>query len=146
VVTVHLIKLCVGIDTVRQLEDFRDRRRAEMRRRGLEPHDIHVTRNTPRRADEVLDGGSLYWVIRRQIRVRQRIIGIEERRDDEGTKRCALIMDTELIRTEPRAFRPFQGWRYFKVEDAPKDLVGGEDESDDMPEEMRRELRSLGLL
>jgi hypothetical protein len=146
VVTVHLIKLCVGIDTVRQLEDFRDRRRAEMRRRGLEPHDIHVTRNTPRRADEVLDGGSLYWVIRRQIRVRQRIIGIEERRDDEGAKRCALIMDTELIRTEPRAFRPFQGWRYFKVEDAPKDLVGGEDESDDMPEEMRRELRSLGLL
>jgi len=145
-VTVHLIKLCVGIDTVRQLEDFRDRRRAEMRRRGLEPHDIHVTRNTPRRADEVLDGGSLYWVIRRQIRVRQRIIGIEERRDDEGAKRCALIMDTELIRTEPRAFRPFQGWRYFKVEDAPKDLVGGEDESDDMPEEMRRELRSLGLL
>lgn len=144
--TVHLIKLCVGIDTVRQLEAFRDRRRAEMRRQGLEPYDIHVTRNAPRRADEVLDGGSLYWVIRRQIRVRQRIIGIEERRDDEGARRCALIMDTELIRTEPRAFRPFQGWRYFKVEDAPNDLVGGQDDSDDMPEDMRRELRSLGLL
>lgn len=144
--TVHLIKLCVGIDTVRQLEEFRDRRRGEMRRQGLEPYDIHVTRNAPRRADEVLDGGSLYWVIRRQIRVRQRIIGIEERRDDEGARRCALIMDTELIRTEPRAFRPFQGWRYFKVEDAPNDLVGGEDDSDDMPEDMRRELRSLGLL
>ena len=144
--TVHLIKLCVGIDTVRQLEEHRDRRRAELRRRGIEPFDVHVTRNTPRRAVEVLDGGSLYWVIRRQIRVRQRIVKIEEARDQEGTRRCALIMDTELIRVEPRAFRPFQGWRYFNVEDAPNDLAGGGDDTDDMPEDMRRELRSLGLL
>lgn len=144
--TVHLIKLCVGIDSVRQLEEYRDRRRAEMRARGMEPYDIHLTRNAPRRAEEVLDGGSLYWVIRRQIRVRQRIIGIEERRDEEGARRCALIMDTDLVRTEPRACRPFQGWRYFTVEDAPSDLAASGDDIDDMPEDMRRELRSLGLL
>ncbi len=144
--TVHLIKLCVGIDTVRQLEDYRDRRRAEMRRQGLKPHDVHLTRNTPRRAEEILDGGSLYWVIRRQIRVRQRIIGIEEAENEEGARRCALIMDTDLIRTEPRACRPFQGWRYLDVEDAPGDLDGGRDDTDDLPEEMRRELRALGLL
>lgn len=144
--TVNLIKLCVGIDTVRQLEEHRDIRRAELRRQGIEPFDIHVTRNAPRRAAEVLDGGSLYWVIRRQIRVRQRIIRIEDVRDQEGARRCALIMDTDLIRTEPRAFRPFQGWRYFTVEDAPNDLVGSGDDTDDMPEDMRRELRTLGLL
>jgi hypothetical protein len=145
-VTVHLIKLCVGIDTVRQLEEHRDLRRADLRRRGIEPFDVHVTRNSPRRAAEVLDGGSLYWVIRRQIRVRQRIIRLEEVRDEEGTRRCALIMDTELIRTEPRAFRPFQGWRYFNVEDAPNDLAGAGDDTDEMPDDMRNELRSLGLL
>jgi hypothetical protein len=145
-VTVHLIKLCVGIDTVRQLREHRDRRRADLQRQGIEPFDIHVTRNMPRRAAEVLDGGSLYWVIRRQIRVRQRILKLEEIRDEEGARRCALIMDTDLIRTEPRAFRPFQGWRYFKAEDAPNDLAGAGDDTDDMPEDMRRELRSLGLL
>lgn len=144
--TVHLIKLCVGIDTVRQLEEHRDLRRAELRRQGIEPFDVHVTRNTPRRAAEVLDGGSLYWVIRRQIRVRQRIIRLDEVDDPDGKRRCALIMDTELFRTEPRAFRPFQGWRYFNVEDAPADLASNRDDSDDMPEDMRRELRSLGLL
>ncbi len=144
--TVHLIKLCVGIDTVRQLEEYRNRRRAELRRQGIEPYDVHLTRNTPRRTEEVLDGGSLYWVIRRQIRVRQRITRIEETQNEEGARRCALIMDTELIRTEPRACRPFQGWRYLPVEDAPGDLRGGEDDLDDMPEDMRRELRSLGLL
>jgi hypothetical protein len=145
-VTVHLIKLCVGIETVRQLEEHRDLRRVEQRRKGIEPFDVHVTRNTPRRGTEVLDGGSLYWVIRRQIRVRQRILRLEEVRDEEGRRRCALIMDTELIRTEPRAFRPFQGWRYFAVEDAPNDLAGAGDDSDDMPETMRRELRALGLI
>ena len=91
--TVHLIKLCVGIDTVRQLEDYRDRRRAEMRRQGLKPHDVHLTRNTPRRAEEILDGGSLYWVIRRQIRVRQRIIGIERAGADLGGRHEARRVD-----------------------------------------------------
>ena len=145
-VTVHLIKLCVGIDTVRQLEGFRVLRREEYRRKGLEEVDIHVTRNAPRRAGEVLDGGSLYWVIRRQIRVRQRILRIEKIPDDEGRRRCGLVLDPALVRTEPRAFRPFQGWRYFKPEDAPADLAGDSDDSDDMPENMRRELHTLGLL
>ena len=144
--TVNLIKICVGIDTVRQLEEQRNLRRAKLGRKGIEPFDVHVTRNMPRRAADVLDGGSLYWVIRRQIRVRQRILRLEEVRDEEGARRCALIMDTELIRTEPRAFRPFQGWRYFTVEDAPNDLAGAGDDSDDMPETMRRELQSLGLI
>ena len=145
-VTVHLIKLCVGIDTVRQLEEFRALRREEYWRQGLEQVDVHVTRNAPRRAEEVLDNGSLYWVIRRQIRVRQRILRIEELRDDEGGRRCGLVLDPALVRTEPRAFRPFQGWRYFKPEDAPADLAGASDDTDDMPEDMRRELRTLGLL
>nr|ADI20844.1 uncharacterized conserved protein [uncultured alpha proteobacterium EF100_102A06] len=91
-------------------------------------------------------GGSLFWVIRRQIRVRQRILRLENVDDPDGKRRCALIMDTELTRTEPRAFRPFQGWRYFSVEDAPSDLASNIDDSDDMPEDMRRELRALGLI
>lgn len=144
--TVHLLKLCVGVDAVRELESHQAQRREQYRRAGREVVNVHVTRNTPRRADEVVDGGSLYWVIRRQIRVRQRIIRIDEVRDEEGRRRCGLILGPDLVRTEPRAFRPFQGWRYLAVEDAPADLAGGRDDSDDMPAEMRRELRALGLL
>lgn len=145
--TVHLLKLCVGVDAVSQLVRFQENRRAAKRVAGEEPVNIHVTRNTPRRADEVVDGGSLYWVIRRRIAVRQRIIRIDEVLDDEGRPRCGLVLGPDLVRTEPRSCRPFQGWRYLEAHDAPADLTGtGHDEVDEMPEEMVRELRALGLL
>ncbi len=150
----HLIKLCVGVDRVEQLVDHQKRRRAELKAAGLPPYNRHVTRNFPRRAAEILaddnqDGraGSLFWVIRREIKVRQPLHAIEEAVDHEGRKCCALVLEPELIRLEPRRQRPFQGWRYLDPADAPPDLVGlGGDTGDDMPEDMRRELRELGLI
>lgn len=144
--TVHLVKLCVGIDSVLQLETFQRQRREQSRQAGAEALNRHFTRNTPRRATEVLDGGSLYWVIRRQIRVRQKILRLDELTDENGRRLCGLILDPQLIQTEPRSFRPFQGWRYMTVDDAPVDLDDLTDEPDDMPAEMRRELRSIGLI
>ncbi|WP_417513354.1 DUF1489 family protein [Minwuia sp.] len=134
---VHLVKLCVGVDRVEQLESYQAARaaRGEILR--------HVTRNRPRRDDEVLNGGSLYWVIAGAIRVRQRIIDLERIQTDDGMK-CGLVFDAELVRTEPWARRPHQGWRYLEAKDAPPDLRPGQVE-DDLPEELRAHLREIGL-
>lgn len=133
--TVHLLKLCVGVASVERLEEIQRRR---LRASGRL---VHVTRQTPRRAAEILDGGSLYWVIGGHIRVRQRITGIETFSDDDGIRRCALHLDPALVRTVPQARRPHQGWRYLNPADAPADLTGG-DEGD---LEIAAELKELGL-
>jgi len=144
--SVHLIKLCVGIDTVRQLARAQARRLDDARRRGKTPELMHITRNTPRRAGEILDGGSLYWVIKGFIRVRQGIIDIRAVERDDGRPACALVLDPGLVATQLRSFRAFQGWRYFPVEDAPPDARGDAESGDGVPEEMAAELRGLGLL
>jgi hypothetical protein len=100
---------------------------------------------TPKRADELLAGGSLYWVMKGVIRCRQKLIGIEPFVDGEGIGRCRLVLDKEIVATRRQERRPFQGWRYLDAKDAPADVKKGEAE-DDMPEEMRRELEELGLL
>lgn len=133
----HLIKLCVGADSIEDLERWRDRTT-----RGGQTM-AHVTRMFPKRGEEILDGGSLYWVIKRVIQVRQRIIGLEEITDSEGIKRCAIQLDPELVKTNPAPKRPFQGWRYLKAEEAPADLsaaTGGEE----LPDDLRRKLIELG--
>lgn len=148
----NLIKLCVGIDTVEQLASFQKRRRGELAAAGLPPYNRHLTRNFPRRVEEILDpteggSGSLFWVIRREVRVRQPFHAIEEAVDHEGRRCCALVLEPDLIRVDPRPQRPFQGWRYLEAADAPRDLAtGAHDEIDEMPEEMVRELRALGLI
>ena len=135
----HLLKLCVGVSEVSELQDWQQRRLRENSRI------FHVTRMIPRRRDEVLDGGSLYWVIRAKITVRQQIIDIEPFTDVDGINRCRLVFDPELVLVKPVPKRAFQGWRYLKAEDAPADL--GRQEGDaDLPVEMRLELAELGLL
>lgn len=148
----NLIKLCVGIETVEQLATFQKRRRGELAAAGLPPFNRHLTRNFPRRAEEIMapeagPSGSLFWVIKREVRVRQPFHAIEEAVDHEGRRCCALVLEPDLIRVDPRPQRPFQGWRYLEAADAPADLAGsGHDEIDEMPDEMVRELRSLGLI
>ncbi len=102
----HLLKLAVGIDDVDQLRRIRAARAAE--RGGSWVY----TRNHPRRAAEVLAGGSIYWVIRGHIRVRQLVSGFRSERDDNGRRYCLIEVDDELVPTLSRAWRPFQGWRY----------------------------------
>ncbi|MBT7506598.1 MAG: DUF1489 family protein, partial [Rhodospirillales bacterium] len=94
----------------------------------------------------VLDGGSLYWVIRRYIQVRQEIIGIEPDIREDGKPACALILGPELVETRAYPHRPFQGWRYLPENDAPPDAAGMTGQSDVLPANMKEELRSLGLL
>ena len=100
----------------------------------------------PKRVDELLDGGSLYWVIRGQVAARQTLLDIRLFRDAEGISRCDLVLEPVVRPVMPQPFRPFQGWRYLKPEDAPADLGGATEAIADMPEPLRRELRELGLL
>ena len=135
----HLVKRCVGCRDIAHLAAFQKARREATGRNA------HVTRMVPRRAKEILDGGSLYWVINGMITVRQRIVAIEPFVDDDGVKRCRLELDPELVPVRPVPRRPFQGWRYLKDEDAPPDMDMADGE-EDLPEDMRRDLGSLGLL
>jgi hypothetical protein len=142
---VNLIKLCVGAESVDDLEQWIARRLGDRRRRGEPEEHFHVTRMMPRRVAELLDGGSLYWVIRGVIQCRQRLVDVRRVIDQEGTARCALVLEPSPVLVEPRPRDPFQGWRYLTVDDAPPDLAGRRG-SDEMPVEMRRELAALGLL
>jgi hypothetical protein len=143
--TLHLIKLCVGVDTLEELAKWQKHRLAELRKKKAKPELIHVTRHTPKRAEELLDGGSLYWVIKGQIAARQQFIDIREVRSKDGPPRCGLVYDPKLVPTLRRAHRPFQGWRYLNAADAPQDAreaKGGKG----LPEALRAELAELGLL
>jgi hypothetical protein len=142
----HLIKLCVGCDSVKDLEGWIRQRIKDKKKRGQKPEHIHTTRMVPKRADELTDGGSLYWVIRGQIMCRERLTDIRPFVDKEGVGRCRLVLEPKVVLVEPRPFRAFQGWRYLEAKDAPRDLDRAAPGARDMPEDMRRELRELGLL
>ena len=144
--TIHLLKLCVGCDTVQDLKDWQDDRLRQLKRAGKPAELCHRTLQAPRRREEVLDGGSLYWVIRGVILVRQRIIDLRPDTKDDGIACCGIVLDRELVATRAQARRAFQGWRYLPAADAPADLrVVGEDEGD-MPRTMRADLRELRLI
>lgn len=144
--TVHLIKLCVGIDDVEHLARVQAKRLADARRKGVAPELKHVTRHTPRRAGEILDGGSIYWVIKGFIRARQRIADIRPVERADGEPACALVLDPVLTTTELKSFRPFQGWRYLTPDRAPPDAPKSGPAGKDAPEAMAAELKDLGLL
>ncbi len=142
--TLHLIKLCVGIDTVEELESYRRQRSQEQLARGEALRSVHVTRMFPKQAEKLLDGGSLYWVIKRVIQCRQRILSLDEVTGEDGVRRCAIVMDPEIIRTAPAARRPFQGWRYLKVEEAPMDISDPSAGGENLPPDLRRKLIEIG--
>ena len=138
--------MSVGIENIQQLERKQEQHLSDFKSRGETSELIHITRNTPRRAAEVLEGGSIYWVIKRSIQVRQLIIDIRHSEIIKGKKSCALILKPELIRTEIRKIRAFQGWRYFSVDDAPEDLRAPTTSGDDVPIALVDELKLLGLI
>jgi len=142
----HLIKLCVGCDSVKELDAWIRAKLAEKKRRGQPREHVHTTRMMPKRTDELLDGGSLYWVIRGQVMCRQRLRDVQPFRDANGIGRCRLVLTPRLVLTEPRPTRAFQGWRYLDPKDAPADLAHAAPGAAKMPEALRRELRELGLL
>ena len=142
----HLIKLAVGCDSIKDLQDWVRLRMRQAKEKGLPLHHIHITRMTPKRDEELLDGGSLYWVIKGQIAARERIIGLEQFRDKAGIGRCRIVMQPKVVVVTPRPMRAFQGWRYLTPKDAPPDLGKSGTGLTAMPEPLRRELRELGLL
>ena len=140
---IHLIKLCVGAERLDDLEAWVRKRVAANKAAGLGPVHDHVTRMFPKRGEELVKAGSLYWVIRGQILARQRILGLETVTGVDGVQRCAILLDPALTPTHPYPRKAFQGWRYLKPEDAPPDLSGGA--AAEAPA-LRAELAELGLL
>lgn len=142
----NLIKLCVGAESVEDLTGWIAERLADKRRRGLSEEQMHVTRMTPKRQEALLDGGSLYWVIKGIIQCRQRILELRPVTGEDGIPRCAIVLDPEVVLVEPRPRGPFQGWRYLEDKDAPADLAATAEGVAEMPADMRRELAEMGLL
>lgn len=142
----HLMKLAVGVESVDQMATWQRRRLIEMRRTQKDANLFHVTRNRPKRTEELVAGGSLYWVIKRRILVRQRFLDFEATVNSEGRKACRMMLDPKLERTVPRRQRPFQGWRYLTDADAPPDLNMTTGLHEDLPAELAEELRELGIL
>lgn len=143
--TLNLVKLAVGIEDVDHLARVQQRRLVQASRAGQGDRLWHVTRNAPRRSTELLDGGSIYWVIRGRVRVRQRLLAIETDVDEEGRRFCRLVLDPSLVETEPRPHRAIQGWRYLPGPEAPPDQRANTADGN-LPAGLAEELRDLGLL
>lgn len=137
----NIIKLCVGCDSVEDLLSWRAQN-AHLWPKGT---NIHVTRMFPKRVDEVLSGGSLYWIIKGVVQARQRILDLTEVQGGDGILRCGIVMDAELIRTHPAPRRAFQGWRYLDPKDSPPDLPQGRAAEAPLPPELARALADMGL-
>ncbi|MEP2031498.1 MAG: DUF1489 domain-containing protein [Paracoccaceae bacterium] len=138
----HLIKLSVGTESVEGLAAWHQTKRAQTAD-GLPRH---VTRMWPKREAEILNGGSIYWVIKGLIQCRQRVLRLDEVIGSDGIRRCAIVLESELHRTQSATKRPFQGWRYLQPTDAPPDLRKGRENEDELPTELDRALAEIGVL
>lgn len=138
--SLHLIKLCVGAEKVEDLTDWQTSARAK----GADGLPRHVTRMWPKRADELLDGGSIYWVFKGLVLARQRIVRLDEVDRGDGIRRCGIVMDPIVYRTETVPKRPFQGWRYLPGSDAPRDL-SIDRANEDLPPVLMAALAEIGV-
>ncbi|MEE4187738.1 MAG: DUF1489 domain-containing protein [Roseobacter sp.] len=139
---VNLIKLSVGTESIDDLATWQATKRAQTPE-GLPRH---VTRMWPKREDEIINGGSIYWVIKGVIQCRQTVLRLDEYIGQDGIRRCAIVLDPKLIRTQTSLKRPFQGWRYLPVSDAPPDLPEGRAAEEPLPVELNRALAEIGVL
>ena len=145
--TLHLIKLCVGTASIEDLETWQQANRRMKHKASGRPCVYHTTFQTPKRQAELLDGGSLYWVIKGLVQARQRLVGLEDGLKPDGSPCCLLLLAREIVAVRPMPRRAFQGWRYFSPDDTPPDLRPGLDDGlATMPSKMRRELAELGLI
>ncbi len=143
--TLHILKLCVGCESIPDLESWIEETRLLHHRLGRPYRQVHTTRMVPKRMGEIAGQGSLYWVIKGRVAARQRIESIEPFTGEDGISRCHLVLDPVVVPVHPRPCRPFQGWRYLAAKDAPPD-IGLAEVPDEMPAAMREDLRALGLL
>ena len=143
--TIHLLRMAARVESVAKLKQIQAERLAQsatQNKIGLYTY----TRNIPKRMDELIDDGSIYWVIKKYIKVRQRILGIEKHTNEEGNVYCAIQIDPELKQVVARRHKAFQGWRYLKPEDIPPDLHFSHSNVKNLPLALEDELRELGLI
>lgn len=139
----NLLKLCVGAESAEDQREWSIHRLKQMRKTGEEEMLFHTTRMVPKRKQELLDGGALYWVIKGNVQLRQKILDIRPFVDDQGIRRCKLMLSSDLEATQWQPRRAFQGWRYLEQKDAPPLLSDG---SSSVPPILHAELAELGLL
>ena len=139
---IHLVKLSVGSDTVESLTEWQKTHRA----RGSDGLPRHVTRMWPKREAELVEGGSLFWVIKGFLQCRQRILRLDEVIGNDGIRRCAIVLDPEIVRTTNVRKRPFQGWRYLAIEEAPIDLPKCAFDDDPIPPSLAGALADIGVV
>ncbi len=139
--TVHLVKLSVGTEDIPDLEAWHSLPQAQS------PDGLpwHITRMWPKREAEVLNGGSIYWVIKGEIQGRQCIVRLDEVTGSDGIRRCAIVLDPEIVRVAPTPKRAFQGWRYLDPKSAPPDLGTARAGEKDIPNELSAALAALGV-
>ncbi len=142
VIHVNLIKLSVGTESVEDLAVWQ----AQPRAQAADGLPRHVTRMWPKREAELLNGGSIYWVIKGVIQCRQQVLRLDEVQGADGIRRCAIVLDPELHRTAQALRRPFQGWRYLKPEDSPADLPAGRAEEPSLPPDLSAALAEIGVI
>jgi len=138
----HLIKLSVGTTGVEDLDAWHRDPRAQ----GPDGLPRHVTRMWPRREAELLDGGSIYWVIQGLVQCRQRILRLDEVIGGDGIRRCAIVLEPGLVRTATAQKRPFQGWRYLEPRDAPPDLGRAHRNEEGLPPALSAALAEIGVI
>jgi len=138
---INIVKLSVGTDDVAGLAAWQMTKRAQ----ALDGMPQHVTRMWPKRADAVLNGGSIYWVIKGVILCRQKILRLDEKIGADGIRRCAIVSDPQLVRVAATPKRAFQGWRYFQPSDAPADLTDGAQAEEPLPPELSKALAAIGV-
>ncbi len=136
----HLIKLSVGSESIDTQAEWQAARLAETGTLR------HITRMWPRREGELLEGGSIFWVIKGVVQSCQKIIRLEEVIGEDGIRRCGMVLDPQLFHTHPQPKRPFQGWRYLKPEDAPEIGAPYQAGEDTLPLALQSELAALGVL
>ncbi|MFZ3583514.1 DUF1489 family protein [Loktanella sp. DJP18] len=139
---INLVKLSVGTESIADLTAWQ-RQRA---RQGADGPYRHVTRMWPKRESELLDGGSIYWVIKGVIQCRQRIVALQEVTGQDGIRRCGLVLAPEVIRTASTPKKAFQGWRYLAPADAPRDLTDAQQAEDALPPDLQKALAAIGVL
>ena len=138
---VNLVKLCVGVSSVADLRAYHAQTPSPRRDHGR----FHVTRMWPKREADILNGGSLYWVIKGAIQCRQKITALEEVSGSDGVRRCRIVLSPQLVLTQSAPRRPFQGWRYLAPGDAPPDLGAARANDSELPLALAQELADIGI-
>jgi hypothetical protein len=144
--TIHILRRAFHADSIEDLAAWQKERRKEMREAGGKAKTRTMLRNFPTRQEELLDGGSIYWIIKGNIRARQRVLAVEQNPDPESRRKCVLVLDSKVVPTVPFPVRARRGWRYLDPGDVPPDLADAPKGGDKLPAELAAELRELGLL